>query len=61
MSVAFKDYYGILGVDRDASQDEIKKAYRKKARELHPDVNKSKDAGERFRDVNEAYEVLGDP
>ena len=61
MSVAFKDYYGILGVDRDASQDEIKKAYRRKARELHPDVNKSRDAGERFRDVNEAYEVLGDP
>jgi curved DNA-binding protein len=61
VSVAFKDYYKILGVDRDASQDEIKKAYRRKARELHPDVNKSKDAGERFRDANEAYEVLGDP
>ena len=61
MSVAFKDYYGILGVGRDASQDEIKKAYRRKARELHPDVSKAKDAGERFRDVNEAYEVLGDP
>ena len=61
MSVAFKDYYKILGVDRDASQDEIKKAYRKKARELHPDVSKAKNAGERFRDVNEAYEVLGDP
>lgn len=61
MSVAFKDYYAILGVARDASQDEIKKAYRRKARELHPDVNKSADAGERFRDVNEAYEVLGDP
>lgn len=61
MSVAFKDYYAILGVNRDASQDEIKKAYRKKARELHPDVNKSTQAGEQFRDVNEAYEVLGDP
>lgn len=61
MSVTFKDYYAILGVPRDASQDRIKQAYRKLAKELHPDVNASPEAQERFRDVNEAYEVLGDP
>lgn len=61
MAVTFKDYYAILGVDRNADADAIKKAYRKKARELHPDRNKSKGSEERFREVNEAYEVLGDP
>lgn len=57
----FKDYYDILGVKRDASNDEIKRAYRKLARKYHPDVSKEKDAEELFKEVGEAYEVLGDP
>ncbi len=55
-----KDYYEILGVDHDADQRTIKRAFLKKARELHPDVNKSPDAEERFKEVNEAYSVLSD-
>lgn len=56
----YKDYYEILGVKRDASEAEIKSAYRKLARKYHPDVNKTKDAEAKFKEINEAYEVLGD-
>jgi curved DNA-binding protein len=59
--VDFKDYYQILGVARDASQDEIQKAYRKLARKYHPDVNKEPGAETRFKELNEAAEVLKDP
>jgi curved DNA-binding protein len=57
----FKDYYQSLDLKKDASQDEIKRAYRKLARKLHPDVNKSPDAEEKFKELGEAYEVLQDP
>jgi len=59
--VEYKDYYKILGVARDASQDDIKRAYRKLARKYHPDVSKEPDAEARFKEVNEANEVLKDP
>ncbi|HYH12837.1 MAG TPA: DnaJ C-terminal domain-containing protein [Thermomicrobiales bacterium] len=59
--VQFKDYYAILGVNRDADQKEIKRAFRKKARESHPDVNRDDPNAEAtFKDINEAYEVLSD-
>jgi curved DNA-binding protein len=57
----FKDYYEIMGVARDATRDEIKRAYRKLARKYHPDVSKEPDAEERFKQLGEAYEVLKDP
>ena len=57
----FQDYYKILGVKKDASQEEIQRAYRKLARKYHPDVNKDKDAEEKFKMINEANEVLKDP
>ena len=56
----YKDYYEILGVSRDADASTIKSAYRKLARKYHPDVNKTKEAEEKFKDINEAYEVLSD-
>ncbi len=60
--VEYKDYYKILGVPKSASEKDIKAAYRKLARKLHPDVNPNdKSAQDKFKDVNEAYEVLGDP
>ncbi|MBK1690048.1 DnaJ C-terminal domain-containing protein [Rubrivivax gelatinosus] len=57
----FKDYYQVLGVARDATQDAVKKAYRKLARQFHPDVSKAPDASARMSEVNEAYAVLSDP
>jgi curved DNA-binding protein len=57
----FRDYYSIMGVERGASQDEVKRAYRKLARKFHPDVSKEADAETRFKEVGEAYAVLKDP
>jgi curved DNA-binding protein len=57
----FKDYYEVMGVARGATQDEIKRAYRKLARKFHPDVSKEKNAEDRFKELQEAYEVLKDP
>jgi curved DNA-binding protein len=59
--VKYKDYYAILGVDRNATDKDIKNAYRKLARKYHPDVSKESDAEERFKDVAEAYQTLKDP
>ncbi|XP_029473380.1 dnaJ homolog subfamily B member 4 [Rhinatrema bivittatum] len=56
-----KDYYSVLGIEKGASEEDVKKAYRKQALKWHPDKNKSAQAGERFREVAEAYEVLSDP
>ena len=62
MPVQYKDYYEVLGVSRTASDEEIKKAFRKLARQYHPDVAKDKKGAEnKFKEINEAYEVLGDP
>ena len=55
-----RDYYEILGVGRNASDDELKSAFRQLARKYHPDVNKEHDAEEKFKELNEAYGVLSD-
>ena len=60
MPVAYQDYYEALGVPRDASEDEIRQAYRRLARKYHPDVNKEPGADDRFKEISEAYEVLRD-
>ena len=57
----YKDYYKIMGVDRDATQEDIKRAYRKLARKYHPDVSKEESAQAKFQEMQEAYEVLRDP
>src|SRR2546421_12574208 len=62
MAVKFKDYYDVLGVDRNAKEEDVKQAYRKLARKFHPDVNPGdKSAEDKFKDIGEAYEVLSDP
>ena len=58
---ARRDFYDVLGVSRNASQEEIQQAYRRLARQHHPDVNKDPEAEERFKDISEAYDVLSDP
>src|SRR5687768_2924643 len=55
-----RDYYEVLGVERSASEDDVRRAYRRLARQFHPDVNKDAEAGARFKEVSEAYEVLSD-
>ncbi len=60
LSMEFKDYYKILGLERTATEDEVKRAYRKLARTYHPDVNKEAGAEDKFKEVAEAFEVLGD-
>ena len=61
MALAYTDYYELLGVPRDADQDAIRRAYRKLARQYHPDLNSDADAEDRFKEIGEAYEVLSDP
>jgi curved DNA-binding protein len=61
LAVGFRDYYETLGVPRDAPEEDIRRAYRKLARENHPDINKEAGAEDRFKEVSEAYEVLRDP
>ncbi|ADO76801.1 molecular chaperone DnaJ [Halanaerobium praevalens] len=59
--MAKHDYYELLGVDRDADQKEIKRAYRKLAKKYHPDMNQDKDTSDKFKEISEAYEILSDP
>jgi molecular chaperone DnaJ len=61
MAIEYKDYYKTLGVDKNADEKTIKQAYRRLARKYHPDLNKAKGSAERFKEINEAHEVLSDP
>ena len=61
MGVSYKNYYEILGIERSATVEQIRKAHRKLAKKYHPDINKEAGAEQKFKDVNEAYEVLKDP
>ena len=61
MTTKKKDYYEVLGISRDSTEEDIKKAFRKLALKYHPDRNKDKDAPEKFKEINEAYQVLIDP
>src|ERR1700691_976311 len=61
MALSYTDYYEVLGVPHDADQDAIRRAYRRLARQYHPDLNSDEDAEERFKELGEAYEVLSDP
>ena len=56
-----RDYYEVLGVEKNAAEDQIKRAFRKLAAKYHPDVNHEADAEDKFKEINEAYEVLSDP
>ena len=60
-NIAKRDYYEILGVARDATEEDVRRAFRKQAMEWHPDRNKSTEETDRFKEVNEAYQVLVDP
>ena len=61
MAVGYRDYYEILGVSRDADEEEIRRTYRRLARQYHPDVNREPGSEDRFKEISEAYEVLRDP
>src|SRR5882757_4317054 len=61
VAVGYQDYYEILGISRDADEEEIRRTYRRLARQYHPDVNREPGAEDRFKEISEAYEVLRDP
>ena len=61
MTTSKRDYYDVLGIDRGASDEDIKRAFRKLALEYHPDRNKKAGAEDRFKEINEAYQILSDP